>query len=73
MTCYMRHMGWLFQEIELPDGTSERRMVDRAIRDVLGLPEEAHCPQVWAAIKALDDSGRARLASGVAGRLGAEA
>jgi hypothetical protein len=65
MTCYMRHMGWLFEALELPDDKPERRRVDTAIREALALADDAHCPQVWAAIKALDDVGRADLTTRV--------
>jgi len=47
MTCYQRHMGWLFEALELPYEKDERRAVDTALRTVLKTPEGAHCPQVW--------------------------
>ena len=61
MTCYMRHMEWLFDALELPDDKPARERVDAAIRTVLDTPEGAHCPEVWSALKALSDEQRAGL------------
>jgi hypothetical protein len=61
MTCYMRHMDWLFEGLELPNEKPVRKRVDAAIRTVLAVPEGAHCPEVWSAIKALSDDERAGL------------
>jgi hypothetical protein len=55
VTCYMRHMAWLFDAVGLPDGKTERRRLDTALRQVLGTPDDAHCPEVWAAYKSLTD------------------
>ena len=52
MTCYMRHMDWLFDELAVPSDKKHRAQVDSAIRTVLALPDDAHCPEVWAALKA---------------------
>jgi hypothetical protein len=57
MTCYMRHMGWLIEQLGLPDDKLGRRELDRALRSALDVPDSAHCPEVWAAVKALDDVG----------------
>ena len=70
MTCYQRHLGWLFDELALPYEATQRRRVDDALRVVLGIADEDHCPQVWAAIKALDEGQRAALAGRVAVVLG---
>lgn len=61
MTCYMRQMSWLIEAIGMHDTPAERRRLDRAIRDALLIPEEDRCPEVWAAIKSLDNDGRAQL------------
>ena len=66
MTCYQRHLGWLFEELELPYEAAQRRRVDDALRVVLGIADEDHCPQVWSAIKALDEGHRATLPDRVA-------
>lgn len=55
MTCYMRHMDWLFEGLGLPPDKENRRRVDTALRAVLAMPEGAHCPEIWAAIKAVPD------------------
>jgi len=46
-------MDWLFDELALPYDKKTRAQVDSAIRDVLGLGDEAHCPEIWRAVKAL--------------------
>ena len=61
MTCYMRQMAWLIQAVDMEDTPKERRRLDDAIRVALRIPSEDHCPEVWSAIKALDDDGRAAL------------
>ena len=66
MTCYMRHMTWVFEALELPYEKGERVRVDRAIRRVLDTPEDARCPEVWAAIKALPEDERAALPGQIA-------
>jgi len=61
MTCYMRHMDWLFEALELESDTTNRRRVDTALRQVLAMPDDAHCPEIWAAVKVLSDDERAAL------------
>jgi hypothetical protein len=61
MTCYMRHMAWLFDALDLENDKAERKRVDAALREVLATPADAHCPEVWAAIKALSDAERDAL------------
>lgn len=58
MTCYMRHMHWLFDVLDRPYSDSGRREMDRALRQVLGLDESLHCPEVWSAIKGLTSEER---------------
>jgi hypothetical protein len=69
MTCYQRHLHWLFDALELDYDKHNRRHVDEAIRSVLGIGDEAHCPEVWAAIKGLDDDARLALIPEVQERL----
>jgi hypothetical protein len=57
----MRKMTDLFEALGLPYEKSQRVRVDRAIRAVLGTPDGAKCPEVWAAIKALPEERRAAL------------
>ncbi len=47
MSCYTRHL----EELLPPNPTSaDKRTLDGAVRVYLGMPE-AHCPEVWAAVK----------------------
>jgi hypothetical protein len=70
MSCYMRHMTWLFEALDLPQDKDHRKLLDREIRSDLELPDEYHCPEVWARIKTLDDDERNDLAAGLQQRLG---
>ncbi|MGB8020562.1 MAG: hypothetical protein WCF04_04995 [Candidatus Nanopelagicales bacterium] len=51
MTCYQRHLGGLFEQLDLPYDRANRQRVHEAILRLLRLPEDAHCPEVWAALK----------------------
>lgn len=66
MTCYMRHMDWLFDELTLPNDKHNRQLMDGALRRVLELGPEAHCPEVWNSIKRLSAEDRAALVPQVA-------
>jgi len=70
MTCYMRHMDWLFEGLGLPSDTANRRRVDAALREVLAMPEGARCPEIWAAVKAIPDDQRSSLVPRVRAALG---
>jgi hypothetical protein len=61
MTCYQRHLRPLFESLGLEYDKANRERVDAAIRQVLGVAEGAHCPEVWAAIKALSPAERDEL------------
>lgn len=61
MTCYQRHMKWLFDELDLPYDEPSRQRVDHAIRDALEIPDDAHCPDVWEKIKGLSGDRLAEL------------
>jgi hypothetical protein len=61
MTCYQRHLGSLFDSLGLDYDRANRALVDAAIREVLGVPEDARCPEVWASIKALSPDERDHL------------
>ena len=69
MTCYQRHMTWLFEELGLEYDKANRRDVDTALRELLAVPAEAHCPEIWAAVKGLEPDELTALAPGVAARL----
>lgn len=71
MTCYQRHLGWLFEALELEYDKDNRRRVDVALHDVLGLDPDAHCPEVWAAFKALTEEEQLAIVPAVREVLGA--
>lgn len=52
MTCYSHHLRDVFDALGLEYDKPGRERLDSAIREVLGLSEQAHCPEVWAAAKA---------------------
>lgn len=61
MTCYLRHMDWMFEALDLEYEAQNRARVDAAIRAVFGLPVEAGCPIVWATLKSLSEDERNAL------------
>ena len=69
MTCYQRHLGSLFDELGLEYDKDNRARVDRALRELLELGEEVHCPEVWASLKAHSPDERAALPARLAGLL----
>jgi hypothetical protein len=66
MSCYLRSMHWLFEALDLEYEKFNRKRVDAAIREILGLPAEVHCPEIWSAIKALPEGERNDLVPRVA-------
>ena len=65
MTCYQRHLRPLFDTLGLEYEAQSRKRVDAAIRRILGLSEDAKCPQIWSALKALPPEEFESLASRV--------
>jgi hypothetical protein len=51
VTCYQRHLTGLFDRLELDYDKPNRDAVHEALVDVLRLPDGAHCPEVWKALK----------------------
>lgn len=68
MTCYMRHMHWLFEALDQPFDAEHKKLMDRQIRESLKTPDDAHCPQVWAAVKALSPDERLDLVADIRAR-----
>jgi len=66
VTCYMRQMDWLFDELAIPSDKKNRSRADAALRQVLGFGDDAHCPEIWASIKALSEDERFDLVPQVA-------
>jgi len=60
MSCYMRHMDWLLDELGLDVNKANRKDVDRALRKHLKM-EEADCPQIWEKVKNLTEEERLEL------------
>lgn len=69
MTCYMRHMAWLFEALDQPYDKEHRVLLDAAVRDALHTPPDAHCPEVWASIKELSPDQRIELIADVRTRM----
>lgn len=62
MTCYQRHMHWLFEALELPFEKGERRAVDVALKDALGVPVDTPCNELWLEhLKPMTDADRSTL------------
>lgn len=70
MTCYMRHLEDVFVALGLEYDKPNRTRVDAALRPLLGMGPQQHCPEIWAAYKALSDSERAALVPQIAKALG---
>jgi hypothetical protein len=52
MTCYQRHLTFVFDALGLAYERDERARVHSAMIKVLDLHPDAHCPEVWAQLKA---------------------
>ena len=69
MTCYLRHMGWLFRVLDIENDPGNRHRLDRAIKNALSLPPDAPCPDVNAHLKALSGEERFELIDTLEGEL----
>lgn len=58
MTCYLRHMGWMFRVLDLENDAGNRHRLDRAIKVALELPPNAPCEDVEAYLEALSGEER---------------
>lgn len=61
MTCYQRHLGWMFRVLDLDKDAGNRRRLDRAIKRALHMPADAPCPEVNARLKSLSGEERFEL------------
>jgi len=61
MTCYLRHMGWMFRVLDLENDAGNRHRLDRAIKQALGLVSDAPCDEVQAYLEALSGEERFEL------------
>jgi hypothetical protein len=69
MSCYLRQLRPLFDELGLEYNKENRAKVDAAIREVVGARADARCPEVWSAVNALNPHDRADLSLIVAHRI----
>lgn len=53
MTCYLRHMGWMFRVLEIDKDAGNKHLMDRAIKRALHLPLDTPCSDVEAYIEGL--------------------
>lgn len=53
MSCYLRHMGWLFRVLELDKDAGNRRRLDMAVRRALEVEPGTPCGEVKARIDSL--------------------
>lgn len=60
MSCYMRHMDWLLDNLGLEVNKANRKDVDKALRKYLKM-ETAECPQIWEKLKDLTEEERLEL------------
>ncbi|MBN1193653.1 MAG: hypothetical protein JXA36_08205 [Coriobacteriia bacterium] len=72
MTCYMRHMGWMFRVLDIDNDAGNRHRVDRAIKHALELAHDTPCPEVKAYLDALSAEERFELIDTVEQELGAQ-
>ena len=61
MTCYLRHMGWMFRVLDLENDAGNRHRLDRAIKQALELASDAPCDEVQAYLEALPGEERFEL------------
>lgn len=62
MTCYQRHVRWLFEALDVPYEKEERRAVDVALKEALGLPADTPCNTLWLEhLKPLEEAERTAL------------
>ena len=61
MSCYLRHMGWLFRVLELDKDAGNRRRLDLAVRRALAITSEMPCDDVRAHLDGLSFEERLEL------------
>jgi hypothetical protein len=66
----MRHLEGVFVALGLEYDKANRQRVDAALRPLLGMGAEQHCPEIWGAYKALSDDERTALVPEIAKALG---
>lgn len=71
MTCYLRHMSWMFRVLDLENDAGNRHRLDRAIKTALDLAPDAPCDEVEAYLEALSSEERFDLIDQLERRLSA--
>lgn len=51
MSCYTRHLQGFMSKLGLEDSRNSRRILDGALRSVLGYSRKEGCPFVWEEVK----------------------
>lgn len=51
MSCYIRHLSDVFEELDIEESKDNRRMMDKSIRKILKTNEP--CPEVWKHLKTI--------------------
>ena len=50
MTCYFRHIKWIFEEIGVEVSTENKKNLNRKIHDLVGV-EYKNCSATWKEVK----------------------
>lgn len=73
MTCYLRHLKDVLDQAGVsPGDKTERRQVDQAIRDIVGIQQTGiKCPEIWKQVKAYlqEPQGQQELIRGLGQKL----
>ncbi|MCL2337647.1 MAG: hypothetical protein FWC60_09530 [Firmicutes bacterium] len=72
MSCYLRHLGGVMEKAGVTPATKEeRRRVDRAVREIVGIAD-AKCPEVWREVKKQlqEPAGEEKLVTGLREKIG---
>jgi len=51
VSCYIRHLKGLMEEIPLSETKENKKRLDLAIREILGYSSKEDCPLVWQELK----------------------
>lgn len=50
MSCYIRHLDPILEQLGLENTKENRKLLDLKIRKALVM-EDSHCPEIWAKLK----------------------
>jgi len=60
MSCYVKNLEFLFEELGIENNPQNQRLIDRTVRLILGM-EEDNCNDVWARLKELLDTEEGKI------------